>query len=67
VGGPGLDFETWVFRPGPFARGNPGLKIETWATHQSLGVCVPKKRYLAPSKNLAIGTKEGGLVAAEQP
>jgi hypothetical protein len=33
VGGPGLDFETWVMRPGPIVRRNPGLKIETWATH----------------------------------
>jgi len=33
VGGPGLAFETWVFRPGAFPRRNPGLKSETWATH----------------------------------
>jgi hypothetical protein len=39
VGGPGLAFETWVFRLGPFARRNPGLKSETWATHLKSGGC----------------------------
>jgi hypothetical protein len=41
VGGPGLDFETWVFsRKWVDLKGgeihlqrNPGLKSETWATH----------------------------------
>jgi hypothetical protein len=33
VGGPGLAFETWVFRLNPIAGRNPGLKSETWATH----------------------------------
>src|SRR5271168_3617025 len=33
MGGPGLDFETWVFREDQLLRRNPGLKIETWATH----------------------------------
>jgi hypothetical protein len=37
VGGPGLDFETWVLRPRLTARKNPGLKIETWATHSRYG------------------------------
>ena len=34
VGGPGLAFETWVFRPNRIYSGETsGLKSETWATH----------------------------------
>ena len=38
MGGPGLDFETWVFLVNVFNPEHPGLKSETWATHSSLEV-----------------------------
>jgi hypothetical protein len=49
VGGPGLAFETWVFRckwilailgVNSFASRNPGLKSETWATHSMSGAAL---------------------------
>jgi len=33
VGGPGLDFETWVSPEKSVLPEHPGLKSETWATH----------------------------------
>ena len=39
MGGPGLVFETWVFRQDRSLRRTPGLKSETWATHSKSGGC----------------------------
>jgi hypothetical protein len=37
VGGPGLDFETWVSpRKWGASPEHPGLKSETWATHSMI-------------------------------
>jgi len=36
VGGPGLDFETWVSPEKSVLPEHPGLKSETWATHSIL-------------------------------
>ena len=33
MGGPGLDFETWVSPEKSVLPEHPGLKSETWATH----------------------------------